>query len=314
MKKKIFINWILPELLLLALFAVLFAALPKEKKMEYNKLTPEEKRVIIDKGTEMPFSGKYVDYHEDGTYTCKRCGAVLFKSKDKFDSNCGWPSFDDAIPGAIKKVPDPDGIRTEIECAKCGAHLGHVFYGEGLTPKDTRYCVNSISMNFMPVKDDPLDTGYFAGGCFWGVEYEYQQLKGVKSVRVGYMGGHTANPTYEEVCSGKTGHYETAEVVFNPEEVSYEDVAKYFFEIHDPTQADGQGPDIGEQYHSVLFFKNDEQKKIAEKLIDILKNKGFKVVTKVIKEGKFWEAEAYHQDYYEKTGKQPYCHVFTKRF
>ena len=142
------IKLILPELLFLILFAVLISAMPKEKNMEYNKLTNEEKRVIIDKGTEMPFTGKYVDFHENGSFTCKRCGAVLFKSGDKFDSHCGWPSFDDAIPGTVKKLPDPDGIRTEIECANCGAHLGHVFYGEGFTSKDTRYCVNSISLNF----------------------------------------------------------------------------------------------------------------------------------------------------------------------
>ncbi|MBI5326264.1 MAG: bifunctional methionine sulfoxide reductase B/A protein [Ignavibacteriae bacterium] len=282
--------------------------------MEYNKLTSEEKRVIIDKGTEMPFTGKYVNYHENGTYTCKRCGSVLFNSGDKFDSECGWPSFDDAIPGTVKKLPDPDGLRTEIECAKCGAHLGHVFYGEGFTSKDTRYCVNSISLNFTPKDNDLMDTGYFAGGCFWGIEYEYNLLKGVKSVKVGYMGGKTSNPTYEEVCSGRTGHYETAEVVFDPSQVTYEDVAKYFFEIHDPTQSNGQGPDIGEQYLSVVFYKNDAEKETAEKLIGILKNKGYKVATKLIKAETFWKAEDYHQDYYSKSGKTPYCHVYTKRF
>ena len=220
MNKKKLIKMLFPELLLITFFVVLISAMPKEKKMEYNNLTSEEKNVIINKGTELPFSGKYVNFHENGSYTCKQCGASLFNSGDKFDSHCGWPSYDDAIPGAVKKLPDPDGIRTEIECAKCGAHLGHVFYGEKFTAKDTRYCVNSISMNFMPAENDLLDTGYFAGGCFWGVEYLYRQLKGVKSVRVGYMGGKTSNPTYEEICSGKTGHYETAEIVFNPAQVS----------------------------------------------------------------------------------------------
>ena len=314
MNNKKLIKILIPELLFLILFVVLIAAIPEEKKMEYNKLTTEEKRVIIDKGTEMPFTGKYVNYHDDGSYTCKQCGAILFNSSDKFDSECGWPSFDDAIPGTVKKLPDPDGIRTEIECAKCGAHLGHVFYGEGFTSKDTRYCVNSISMNFMPAENEKLDTGYFAGGCFWGVEYLYKQLKGVKSVRVGYMGGKTLNPTYEEICTGRTGHYETAEVVFDSSQVSYQDVAKYFFEIHDPTQSNGQGPDIGGQYLSVVFYKNYAEKETAEKLIDILKNKGYKVATKLIKAGTFWKAEDYHQDYYSKTGKTPYCHIYTKRF
>ena len=122
--------------------------------MTYNKLTPEEKRVIIDKATETPFSGEYDNFYEDGIFICRRCNALLFSSKSKFDSGCGWPSFDENFPNAIKRVPDPDGIRTEIECASCGAHLGHEFVGEDLTDKNTRDCVNSLSIHFIPKSEE----------------------------------------------------------------------------------------------------------------------------------------------------------------
>ncbi len=289
-----------------------------KKKMEYKKLTPEEEQVIVYKGTERAFSGKYENFSEKGVYVCKRCGEPLFKSDTKFDAQCGWPSFDDAIPGAVKQLPDTDGMRTEIECAKCGAHLGHVFQGEGFTAKNTRYCVNSISMDFDPlVKVEPVkktDTAIYAGGCFWGVEYYMKKSKGVISAEVGYTGGHKDHPTYQEVCSGTTGHLEAIEVVFDPKQTTYEELTRLFFEIHDPTEWNHQGPDWGEQYRSAVFYLNDEQKRTAEKLISLLKEKGFKVVTEVKKAGKFWKAENYHQEYYEKNGHQPYCHGFVKRF
>ncbi|MBD3385662.1 methionine-R-sulfoxide reductase, partial [candidate division KSB1 bacterium] len=170
--------------------------------MDYNKLTAEEKRVILNKGTEAPFSGKYVDHKKDGTYVCKRCDAALYRSEDKFNSHCGWPSFDDEIEGAIERKPDADGIRTEILCANCGAHLGHIFEGEGFTNKNIRHCVNSISLDFISEDKPAMESAYFAGGCFWGVEYYFQKADGVISTDVGYMGGDSQNPTYEEVCSG----------------------------------------------------------------------------------------------------------------
>ena len=287
----------------------------KEMGMTFNKLTPEEERVIINKGTEAPFSGKYYMNHDAGSYVCKRCNAPLYRSGDKFDSECGWPSFDDEIKGAVKRTIDTDGHRTEITCANCGAHLGHVFEGEGFTDKDVRHCVNSISLNFIP-EDKAVKTekAYFAGGCFWGTEHLMKSTPGVISTGVGYMGGHKSKPTYKEVCTGKTGHAETLEVEFDPAKTNFETLAKLFFEIHDPTQVDRQGPDVGDQYRSAVFYADDNQKQITEKLIGILKDKGYKVVTQVAKADTFWIAEDYHQDYYDVTGKQPYCHAYQKRF
>lgn len=291
-----------------------------EDVMKCKTLSPEEERVIVHKGTEMPFSGKYVHNKEDGTYVCKRCDAPLFRSSDKFDSGTGWPSFDDEIPGAIKRETDADGKRTEILCANCGAHLGHVFYNEGFTDKNARYCVNSISLDFNREESpDAAVTGttekaVFAGGCFWGVEYHFQKVAGVKAVTSGYTGGSKENPTYKEVSSGRTGHAEAVEVEYDPSMVSYEKLAKLFFEIHDPTQLNRQGPDTGTQYRSAVFYANEEQKKVAEKLIAELKTKGYDIVTQLEPASEFYPAENYHQDYYEKTGKQPYCHVYQKRF
>jgi peptide methionine sulfoxide reductase msrA/msrB len=278
----------------------------------WRKLTPEEEAVIVGKGTEQPFTGKYTDYFVAGVYTCRRCGAMLYRSQDKFAAHCGWPAFDDEIPGAVTRKPDADGRRTEILCANCGAHLGHVFSGEHLTDKDVRHCVNSISLDFIPADKVQFGRAIFAGGCFWGVQYWLQQQRGVVSTRAGYTGGLTENPTYEQVCSHTTGHREAVEVLFDPLRCSFEDIAKLFFEIHDPTQADGQGPDIGPQYQSVIFYSDDQQKQTAQRLIDDLRARGLHVVTGLIPATHFWPAEDYHQDWYLKKGTLPYCHVRRK--
>lgn len=284
----------------------------------YNPLSAEEARVILHKGTEYPFTGIYDKHFEPGIYLCKRCDAPLYRSDDKFDSGCGWPSFDDEIPGAVRREPDADGRRTEILCARCGAHLGHVFSGEGMTPKNTRHCVNSISLNFKPEKEaaaqDAVNRAIFAGGCFWGVEYFFQNAPGVTATRVGYTGGHKTSPSYEDVCRGDTGHAEALEVAYDPAVTDFETLARLFFEIHDPTQVNRQGPDIGEQYRSVVFYLDEEQKTVAERLIEILRRNGLDVATQVIAASVFWPAEEYHQQYYSRKNGQPYCHVHVKRF
>jgi peptide methionine sulfoxide reductase msrA/msrB len=305
--------------LLSFVFAAEIPVSMKPWKTTIERLSEFEKHVLIEKGTERAFSGAYVYTKEDGIYRCKVCNAPLYSSSDKFESHCGWPSFDDAIPGAVKEVPDRDGRRTEIVCANCGAHLGHVFRGEGYTEKNIRHCVNSVSLQFekkekkaLPVPT--LAKAYFAGGCFWGVEYYMEQIKGVSEVRSGFMGGSVKNPGYYDVVRGDTGHLEVVEVVYDPAQVSFETLAKTFFEIHDPTQTDGQGPDIGSQYLSAVFVNSDKERQVVNRLIGLLEKKGYKIATKVFDASVFYEAEGYHQDYYERKGTTPYCHRRVKRF
>jgi len=303
-------------ILLIIYFAGMSEKSFSQEKLQYFDLTKVESNVINNKGTESPFTGKFTNYKEKGTYICKKCGAALYLSSDKFVSDCGWPSFDDEIEGAVTRFPDADGMRTEIVCANCGAHLGHVFKGERLTAKNVRNCVNSVSLDFVPA---PLESGrygtaIFAGGCFWGVEYFLQKAPGVISVTSGYTGGEVNNPTYKEVCTGNTGHAEAVKIVYDPQQTSYDKLLKLFLEIHDPTEVGRQGPDIGDQYRSEIFYLNDDQKKTAEENLIILKAKGIKIATKIAKASEFYPAEAYHQDYYFNNGKLPYCHTYTRRF
>ncbi len=283
--------------------------------LKNHSLSPKIQKVVGDKGTEAPFSGKYESYDHSGTYLCRRCGAALYQSKDKFHSDCGWPSFDEAIPNAILTLPDADGRRTEIVCAHCHAHLGHVFSGEQFTTKNLRYCVNSLSLDFVDKENvHQTEEAIFAAGCFWGVEYYFKQLPGVLKTEVGFSGGDKINPSYEAVCQKDTGHFEVVRVLFDPRMISYETLVKFFFEIHDPTQTDGQGPDKGEQYLSGIFYYDNQQKQIAENVIHLLEAQGLTLATRLRPVSTFWPAADYHQDYYRKTGKVPYCHSRVKRF
>ena len=154
----------------------------------------------------------------------------------------------------------------------------------------------------------------YASGCFWGTEYYLQKVEGVISTTVGYTGGDVDNPTYEQVCTKKTGHYEAVEVIYDPAVISYEELTKIFFETHNPEQTNGQGPDIGPQYRSAIFVQTDEERAVANKLIAILEAKGYSVATQILPAATFWPAELYHQDYYDNKGGTPYCHAYTKRF
>lgn len=283
--------------------------------LKTHSLTPQLIRIIRDRATEYPFTGEYNQFEQAGTYLCRQCGLALFRSQTKFHSGCGWPSFDEEIQHAVKRETDADGMRTEILCARCHAHLGHVFAGEGFTAKNTRHCVNSASLDFVPdLEVTDTEEAIYAGGCFWGVEFLFKKLPGVLKTEVGYSGGHKDNPSYQDVCEGNTGHVEAIRIVYDPKKINFTELTKYFFEIHDPTQANGQGPDLGEQYMSVVFYYDEKQKQIAEKLIAELKSKNLSVVTRVLPVTTFWPGEEYHQDYYTKTGKHPYCHHYVKKF
>jgi peptide methionine sulfoxide reductase msrA/msrB len=301
-----------PLLVVLLATAGFLAFKGNGEAMNYRQLTPEEEHVIVHGGTERPFSGEYVNFHDEGTYHCRRCDAALYESTAKFNSGCGWPSFDREVPGAVIRRPDPDGVRTEIVCASCGAHLGHVFMGEGFTPADTRHCVNSISMVFHPAQ--ATETAVFAGGCFWGIDHFFKNVEGVLRTTSGYTGGYMESPTYREVCSGETGHAEAVEVVFDPSVVGFEELAKMFFEIHDPTTPNRQGFDVGSQYRSAVFTTSEEQRAVVDRLISLLRERGLNVVTEVRPLEVFWPGEDYHQDYYAKNRSGSICHTRVNRF
>lgn len=302
----------------------------------YNELNAEEAWVILRQGTERPFTGAYHDSKEIGVYICKQCNNPLFRSSDKFNSGTGWPSFDDEIGEAVKEVPDADGRRTEIVCANCDGHLGHVFYGEGFTEKQTRHCANSLSLNFVPAENivkkptsdierisdyikgkgyEKYEAAIFAGGCFWCTEASFDRIKGVKDVISGYSGGTSEYPTYEQVGGGRTDHAEAVIVFYDPAEIDYKTLLQVFFVAHDPTQLNRQGPDVGKQYRSAIFYKNEAQKLLAEAtILQLDEEKIFPrpIVTEIKAYDEFWVAEPYHQDYYMYHPDQSYIRNVSK--
>ncbi len=267
----------------------------------FSALTPEERKILKNKGTEAPFSGEYNDFFEAGIFICRACKNPLYESNTKFNSGCGWPSFDDEIASAIVRYEDLSGgkTRTEICCSQCDGHLGHVFLGEELTEKNTRHCVNSLSIQFKAYKD--LEQATFGAGCFWKIEKIFNETNGVYLTSVGYMGGDTENPNYEEVCNGQSKHAEVVHIYFQPEIVSYLDLLEIFWQNHNPTTQNRQGFDVGTQYRSVVFFHSEEQMQIAKSSLK-KQSKNWKnpIVTQIISAEKFYRAEEYHQNYLNK--------------
>jgi peptide methionine sulfoxide reductase msrA/msrB len=277
-----------------------------------NTLTPEQVEITQHAGTEPRDSSPLVKNHEKGVYVSVVGGLPLFRSEDKFDSGTGWPSFTRSFDPAhvIERRDSSLGMqRVELLDARSGAHLGHVF-DDGPKPTGRRYCINGAALKFIPdgtplpkeSKPVQAQAAYFAGGCFWGVEDVFSQIPGAMDAVSGYMGGSVKDPSYKQVCSDTTGHAETVEVTFAPGLVSYDELLKVFFDNHDATTLDRQGPDYGSQYRSAIFAATPEQKKSAEayiaKLATTDEYKGRRIVTSVEPLVPFWRAEDYHQDYH----------------
>ncbi len=305
----------------------------KDDKEWRKQLTAEQYAIARGKGTERAFCGTLLDNHTEGVYTCICCGLPLFSSDSKFNSGTGWPSFFQPIAkeNVAEHSDESHGmVRTEILCARCDGHLGHVFE-DGPRPTGLRFCLNSESLAFtpsdqlakladpaaattqpaatQPAADQNKATAVFAGGCFWCTEAVFERVKGVTDVESGYAGGSAETANYKAVCGGDTGHAEAIRVTYDPSQVSYEQLLEFFFESHNPTQLNAQGPDSGTQYRSAIFYANEKEKEAAQaaiRKVDASKTYSKPVVTTLEPLKAFYPAEKYHQDYARQNPDQPY--------
>lgn len=300
-----------------------------------KKLSAEQFNVTQQCGTEPPFRNAYWDNHRPGIYVDVISGEPLFSSLNKFDSGSGWPSFTQPLKGTdiTEKKDASHGMeRIEVRSKMADSHLGHVF-NDGPGPGGLRYCINSASLKFIPVeemeqagygqylepfvkaglvKQAKLETAIVAGGCFWGMEEIIRKIPGVTKTTVGYTGGTAKNPTYEQVCTGTTGHAEAIQIEFDPSQITYEKILNYFFRMHDPTTLNRQHNDVGDQYRSAIFYTSPSQKEAAD-LVKAQWNSSGKfdrpIVTEITAASTFYPAEEYHQKYLVKHPNGYTCHV-----
>ncbi len=268
---------------------------------EWKKiLTPEQFEITREQETERPFTHDFHVIKTNGIFLCVSCKNPLFSKFTKFDSGTGWPSFYKPYSKKSVTVNTDNSLgmsRDEVSCSRCDAHLGHVF-DDGPKPTGLRYCIDGVALQF--VAEQKLEKVVFAQGCFWCTEHIFESVKGVSEVISGYSGGTDKNPTYHEVGSGATGHAESIEVIYNPSQISYNQLLKVYFNSGDITQVNGQGNDIGNQYRSIIFYNNDSQKKEAESYIEKLNKSGNyskKIAVEIVSFTKFYPAESYHQNY-----------------